>query len=172
MTDSRGVQNAKSGTQISVGTVPGEPTGESATTGVNSVAVTWGNAPGAVSSYTLLVKDAGTVVQTINPAISPVTVTGLTAGKTYTFDVFANNGFGSRPGGGDAGRRRRAGRSQPHQYAGRCDTRDGGDVRLLRVAGQHRSVLARWRGWSMHYKLYGDLLRSRAGRPFLHRHCH
>ena len=84
------------GSPCSAITVPGAPTGVVATVGNTSVSVAFvaptNNGGRAITSYTV----------TSNPATSPVTgtsspinVTGLTSGTTYTFTVVATNEIGN-----------------------------------------------------------------------------
>lgn len=74
--------------------VPGAPTIGTATAGSASASVTF-TAPsdiggGAITSYTVI--SSGGQVGT--GASSPVTVSGLTNGQSYTFTVYANNAYG------------------------------------------------------------------------------
>jgi hypothetical protein len=74
--------------------VPGAPTIGTATAGNAQASVTF-TAPsdiggGAITSYTVI--SSGGQVGT--GASSPVTVTGLTNGQSYTFTVYANNAYG------------------------------------------------------------------------------
>jgi uncharacterized protein (TIGR02145 family) len=84
------------GAPCSAITVPGAPTGVVATVGNGSVSVAFvaptNNGGRAITNYTV----------TSNPATSPVTgtsspinVTGLTSGTTYTFTVIATNEIGN-----------------------------------------------------------------------------
>lgn len=74
--------------------VPGAPTGVTATAGNASASVAF-TAPsdiggGAITSYTVI-SSAG---QVGTGASSPITVSGLTNGQSYTFTVYANNVYG------------------------------------------------------------------------------
>ncbi len=85
-------------------TVPGTPTGVSATAGDGSASVTW-NAPGdggsPITSYTVTpyVGSTAQTPTTVNGPNPPTqaTVNGLTNGTTYTFTVSATNAVGSGP---------------------------------------------------------------------------
>lgn len=77
--------------------VPNAPTIGTATGGNASASVTF-TAPsnvggGAITSYVVLSSGG----QTASGASSPITVTGLTNGSTYTFVVFAVNAYGMGP---------------------------------------------------------------------------
>jgi Domain of unknown function (DUF4082)/Bacterial Ig domain/Fibronectin type III domain/Lysyl oxidase len=84
-------------------TVPGQPTGVTATAGNGSASVTW-SAPtsgGAVSTYTIT-PYIGSTAQTAttitgSPPATSATITGLTGGTTYTFTVQASNSSGPGP---------------------------------------------------------------------------
>ncbi|SES50103.1 Fibronectin type III domain-containing protein, partial [Pedococcus cremeus] len=92
--------NANSG----AATVPGAPTGVSATPGDASAQVAWtvpGDGGSAITSYTVT-PYIGTTAQTpttVSGTISDptVTVTGLTNGTAYTFKVSATNAVGTGP---------------------------------------------------------------------------
>ena len=78
------------------------PTGVSATPGVNSAVVSFtaptNNGGSAITSYTVTATDhttAGNGGQSAHGAASPITVSGLTGGDSYTFTVVATNGFGT-----------------------------------------------------------------------------
>jgi len=83
--------------------LPGTPTSVRATIGngrstVSFTGPTSGDFP--VTSYTVTAVDATTPAnggQTATGATSPVTVTGLTIGDSYTFTVVANDRYGSGP---------------------------------------------------------------------------
>jgi Fibronectin type III domain/PQQ-like domain/Viral BACON domain len=83
-------------------TVPGTPTGVSATAGDRTALVSW-TAPAsggsAIISYTVTPYVGGVAqpVTTVSgsPPATSVTVTGLTDGTTYAFTVYATNGVGS-----------------------------------------------------------------------------
>lgn len=77
--------------------VPGAPTiGTASTAGLTSITVTF-TAPteiggGAITGYTVVSSPGGIIA---TGSSSPITVTGLTTGTSYTFQVFANNAYGS-----------------------------------------------------------------------------
>jgi hypothetical protein len=85
-------------------TVPGTPTGVSATAGNGSATVSWtapSNGGSAITSYTVT-PYIGSVAQapvpvTGNPPATQTTVTGLTNGTSYTFTVSAANAVGTGP---------------------------------------------------------------------------
>ena len=92
-----------SGTGTAV--VPNAPTNVAATVGNLSSRVTWtrpaGNG-GPITSYDFVVKSGTTVISTttgIAAATVARTVTGLTPGQNYTFEVRAVNAFGPGPFG-------------------------------------------------------------------------
>jgi YVTN family beta-propeller protein len=76
--------------------VPSKPTGVSATTGYRQATVSFtapvsaGDSP--ITSYTVTASPGG---QTATGSGSPITVTGLTDGATYTFRVAAANAYGT-----------------------------------------------------------------------------
>ena len=78
---------------------PSAPTiGAATNAGATSVSVTF-TAPtdiggGAISSYTV-VSSPGNIIA--SGSSSPITVTGLTTGTNYSFQVFANNAYGNSP---------------------------------------------------------------------------
>ena len=83
---------------------PGSPGLGSVTTGYGSATVAFsapaldGNSP--ITSYTVTATDTTNPAnggQTATGSSSPITVTGLTDGDTYTFNVVAANAFGSSP---------------------------------------------------------------------------
>ena len=81
-------------------TVPGVPTGVTATRGNGSATVTW-TAPAAnggspVTGYTVSSPEGGpTVSVTVNGSTLSATVTGLANGSSYTFTVHATNAVGN-----------------------------------------------------------------------------
>jgi hypothetical protein len=85
-------------------TVPGAPTGVTATAGLNSATVSW-TAPSSngspITSYTIT-PYIGTQAQTAttingSPPATNTTITGLAGGTAYTFTVTATNGIGIGP---------------------------------------------------------------------------
>ena len=86
-------------------TVPGAPTATSATSNANAQSVVAFTAPAsnggaAISSYTVSASDTtnpGNPIVTQSGATSPITVTGLTNGDTYSFTVTATNVSGTGP---------------------------------------------------------------------------
>ena len=85
-------------------TVPGAPTGATATGGNTDASVAF-TVPGSdggstIASYKVTATDsttAGNGGQTATGTSSPLTVTGLTNGDSYTFTVTATNGAGTGP---------------------------------------------------------------------------
>jgi FtsP/CotA-like multicopper oxidase with cupredoxin domain len=61
----------------------------------SSVGLSWSNANVGKTTATVVVSNAGGVVQTITPANSPLNVTGLTPNTSYTFSVTVANASGS-----------------------------------------------------------------------------
>jgi hypothetical protein len=91
--------------QFSFYTVPGAPTVGSATAGVGQASVTFSapasNGGGSITGYTVTASPGGA---TATGASSPITVSGLNNGTTYTFTVTATNGAGTgAPSGGSNG---------------------------------------------------------------------
>ena len=92
---------------ISGGSDPGAPTIGTATPANTSASVAF-TAPSsdggsAITSYTVTAADSTTPAngnQTASGASSPITVTGLTNGDSYTFTVTATNGVGTGPASG------------------------------------------------------------------------
>ena len=86
-------------------TVPGAPTGVTATAGNGSATVSWtapcSNGGSAITSYTVTPYIGSTaqtpVTVTGSPPATSTTVTGLTNGTTYTFTVSATNANGTGP---------------------------------------------------------------------------
>jgi alpha-tubulin suppressor-like RCC1 family protein len=104
-TNSDGTGNASSSSSAVVpATVPGPPTGVSATPGVTSAVVTW-SAPtsdggSAITDYTVTAADSTTAGNggetcTWNSGPLTCTVSALTTGDSYTFSVTATNSVGT-----------------------------------------------------------------------------
>ncbi len=106
-TNSVGLGPASPGSNtVTPATVPGAPSGVSATAGNADATVTW-TAPAsdggsAVTGYTVVASDSTTPAnggETCSWTAGPLTcmVTGLTNGDTYSFTVWALNGIGLGP---------------------------------------------------------------------------
>jgi uncharacterized repeat protein (TIGR01451 family) len=86
-------------------TVPGAPTGATATAADSQAAVSWtapaSNGNATIASYTVTARIGGVATaitaQTPNGTTTSAVVTGLTDGTTYTFTVRANNIKGAGP---------------------------------------------------------------------------
>ena len=104
-----GVSSAPSAA-IVPSTVPGAPTIGTATSNANAQSVVTFTAPASnggapISSYTVSASDTtnpSNPVVTQNGAASPITITGLTNGDTYSITVAANNVSGTGPSSGAA----------------------------------------------------------------------
>ena len=82
-------------------TVPGAPTGATATRGDAKATVTW-TAPAddggsAITGYTVTASPGGATAMATGAAITSAVVTGLTNGTSYTFTVHAANAVGAGP---------------------------------------------------------------------------
>ncbi len=99
-----GVSSAPSAAVVP-STVPGAPTGVSATSNANAQSVVSFTAPtanggAAISSYTVSAADTtnpSNPIVTQSGTASPITVTGLTNGDTYGITVAASNASGTGP---------------------------------------------------------------------------
>ena len=95
-----GVASAVSGAVKAIG-VPGAPTGVTAVAGAAKATLRWiapaVNNGGVVTGYVVTVLIAGVLQKTVPFATAALTqvITGLTAGKTYTFKVAAKNVAGT-----------------------------------------------------------------------------
>ncbi len=84
-------------------TVPSAPTAPAATAGTSGARLTWttpsSNGYSAITGYVITPYLGGVAqtVQTFNSTATTQTVTGLTAGSTYTFTVAAINAAGTGP---------------------------------------------------------------------------
>jgi len=94
----------RSGSSGSAPTAPGPPTGVTAAAGDTTAAVSWvapSNGGSPITAYTVT-PYVGAAAQTPvtvtgNPPATGTTVTGLTDGTTYTFQVTASNAVGTGP---------------------------------------------------------------------------
>src|SRR5207248_3525575 len=94
-----------SSSAVTIG-APGAPTGVTATTGNTQASVSW-TAPSSnssgITSYTVtpFIGSSGGTPTVVNGTPPPpnATVTGLTNGTTYTFQVTATNAQGTSPSG-------------------------------------------------------------------------
>ena len=89
---------------INAPTDPGAPAGVSATPGNASASVSFtppaSNGGSTITGYTVTAKDNTTPAnggETGTGTTSPISVTGLTNGDSYTFTVTATNGVGTGP---------------------------------------------------------------------------
>jgi hypothetical protein len=87
-----------------IGSIPGAPTAASAAltpagnpTGVLISFTAPSNLGGGVSSYTATAFSGATPISSASGAASPLTITGLTAGTSYTYSVVATNSYGNSP---------------------------------------------------------------------------
>ena len=85
--------------------LPGAPTSVSGTAGdtqsvVSFTAPSDKGLPATITGYKVTASTGASIVATVTGSASPITVTGLTNGTTYTIDVYAQNaaGYGSIPG--------------------------------------------------------------------------
>jgi uncharacterized repeat protein (TIGR01451 family) len=86
-------------------TVPGAPTGATATASDSQATVSWiapaNNGNATITSYTVTARVGGVatgiIATTANGNITSAVVTGLTNGTTYTFTVHATNSKGNGP---------------------------------------------------------------------------
>jgi hypothetical protein len=85
-------------------TIPGAPTIGTATAGTSQATVSFSapasNGASTISTYTVTATDSATSAnggQSASGAASPITVTGLTPGDSYSFTVAATNGAGTGP---------------------------------------------------------------------------
>ena len=102
-TNAYGTGSATASAAVTPMTVPGAPTGATATAGNALATVSWvapaSNGGSAITGYTVtpyIGSTAGTATVVSAPATS-TTITGLTNGTAYTFQVTATNAAGTGP---------------------------------------------------------------------------
>ena len=92
-------QSSNPSSRVLVSTIPTAPVNLFLYAGINSASMSWStpssNGGSAITSYTITVSPGGSTVTTTN--IYGTTITGLSGGVTYTFNVVANNVNGSSP---------------------------------------------------------------------------
>jgi Ca2+-binding RTX toxin-like protein len=100
----RNIERIQFSDQTLIVTVPNAPTNVTGTGGNGSAAISWiratANGGPAITSQEIVVSSGATVVQTITglaPAATTRTITGLTNGTAYTFQVRAVNEVGAGP---------------------------------------------------------------------------
>ena len=84
-------------TGVTPGTIPGAPTGATATAGNAQATVTFSPPPSDGGSSIMGYTVTSSGGQTAQGTASPITVTGLTNGTTYSFTVIATNFWGPGP---------------------------------------------------------------------------
>lgn len=92
-----GASSAPSNAIVPTEALPGAPTGVTAAKGNSQAAVSFNAALANGSPITLYTVTSSPDNKTETGASSPITVTGLTNGKAYTFKVTATNGVGTGP---------------------------------------------------------------------------